>query len=232
MNDDLTQAIQRTGASVGEKLDAVFDSLETLRHEASSLLEVPQPTHFSLASLEPVVASIISEHDGLVLGAGLAVAPGALADTAAWMQSWHRRGEALSFTRHSLNPSSMSYYDYTNMEWFQAPVATEQAALTGPYMDFGGTDTLIVTASTPVRSQHGTVSVLAADLSLSRIETLFLHALGEQGSEVALLTGKGRVVATNSARLAVEAVAADHVVAVADIPMTPMAKPWSIAIRS
>lgn len=203
MNTSPDTVLRDASALVSIQIDEVFRSLLELRDAASPLLNAPNVRHEALSDLKPIARIIIDRHRGLISGAGLAVAPGALADTLAWMQSWHRVGSVLSLTRHSLNPTSVNYYDYTDMDWFREPVNNGLPYLAGPYMDFGGTDRRIITAAVPVDSWNDTVSVIVADLSLSSLEHGLLSALGPHQGEVALVTAAGKVIATNSARLAV-----------------------------
>ena len=152
MNIDPTAVTHSAAERVASRIDGVFRSLKEFRDEASPLLNAPDVHHRDLANLQPVAHAMIERHAGLVSGAGLAVAPGALADASAWMQSWHRAGSSLSLTRHSLNPSAVNYYDYTDMEWYREPATRGEPYLTDPYMDFGGTERMIVTAAIPAHS--------------------------------------------------------------------------------
>lgn len=231
MNQELEGVLQNAAAQVSDVLNAVFTSLDDIAGHAVTFLRLPRPTRQQLSELEPVVNDVIARHEGVVIGAGLAVAPGTLVDAAAWMQSWHLRGAEVALTRHSLNPDSMSYYDYADMEWFSVPAQSGVPYLTSPYMDFGGTDELIATASMPVEGTSGPVSVVAADLSLARIETLFLKAVGNQSAEIALVTADDRVVATNSARAASEAVLCGPFALVVNVRTARGTTPWRVVVR-
>lgn len=214
---------------LAERIDGVFRSLHELRAVAAPLLNAPEVRHDALAGLQPTAQAIIDRHEGLVNGAGLAVAPGALSDAAAWMQSWHRSGSELSLTRHSLNPTAVNYYDYTEMEWFREPVARGEPHLAGPYMDFGGTDRRIVTAALPVSAWNDSVSVLVADLSLPSLERILLAALGASCGGAALVTSGGKVIATNSALVAVTGRSEPGLTsAVAEVPTTEVAIGWRL----
>ncbi|WP_167197428.1 cache domain-containing protein [Brevibacterium pigmentatum] len=191
-----------TADTIAERVDSVFASLEALRDAALPIFDAPRVRHEDLAVLEPSVADIIGDHDGLLTGAGVAVSPGALSNTSAWMQSWHVSASGLRFTRHSLNPSSVDFYNYTEMPWYQQPRATREAYISGPYMDFGGTDSRIITAALPVDSWNDSTSVVAADLSLPSFERILLSTIHTFDPETALISPSGRVIATNSASIA------------------------------
>ncbi|MEO3935053.1 cache domain-containing protein [Micrococcaceae bacterium Sec7.4] len=203
MSKFLTEAVKNSADVLAQTLDSVFESLKALQEAAEPLLNSPTVAKSDLVTLEPAARNLIAHHAGLVDGAGVAIAPGLLVDAHTWMQSWHTVGGEVGFTRHSLNPASVNYYDYTHMSWFQHPVASGQPSLTGPYWDFGGTDTTIITASLPVVGRGGRISVAAADLSVHFLEVTFLRSLGKQAASVALITEGGKVVASNSARYAV-----------------------------
>lgn len=187
--------------TIARHIDAIFASLETLSEAVSPILGSRDSQLSDLEGIRSVVASTIHEHNGLVTGAGLAVGPGTFAETAAWMQAWHVRDNQLQLTRHSMNPSSVDFYDYTEAPWYREPRSSGHAFLTSPYMDFGGTDTRIVTAAIPVSGHDDTLCVVAADLSLAALERILLSAIGASSIEAALITRSQRVVATNSARL-------------------------------
>lgn len=229
MSKPLNQAAREAADVLAQSLDAVFESLQALREAAEPLLNSPNVTSSDLMLLEPTVRALIDRHQGMVDGAGVAVAPGLLGDAETWMQSWHTHGGELGFTKHSLNPASVNYYDYTHMSWYQRPVASGAAVLTGPYWDFGGTDTTIVTASLPVPGPENRVSVVAADLSVHHLEVTFLRALGRQELPVALVSESGKVVASNSARYAVGRTAADVRAQSIALPLRSLTDLWQVA---
>ena len=153
-------------------------------------------------ALKPVVDKVIAGLDGLVDSAGVSVVPGVLADADSWHQWWSLVKGKLVFIPHNLNPASIKYYDYTNMTWFERPAASGGPELTGPYIDFGGADVKVVTASRPVLRGNETVAVAGADLSLEQIQRSFLLGLGRRDEHIALITETGKIVASNSARFA------------------------------
>lgn len=229
MTEPLIEAAKEAADVVAQILDGVFESLHILREAAEPLLSSAKVDSTELMLLEPAVRALVDRHGGLVDGAGVAVAPGLLADAETWMQSWHTHGGELGFTRHTLNPASVNYYDYTHMSWYQQPVATGAAVLTGPYWDFGGTDTTIVTASLPVLGRDHVVSVVAADLSVHHLEVTFLRALGKQDVPVALVSHNGKVVASNSARYGIGRTLGGVKEPSITLPFRSLDDPWHIA---
>lgn len=230
MTTERSSAIEEAAGELSRRLNRVFESLERLRDTVAPILADPEATHTRLARIEPQVRRLLNSHGGFVTNAGVAVAPGALNDVPAWMQSWHRSATGPRLTNHSLNPSSMSYYDYTEMEWFTVPSTTRAPVLHGPYVDFGGVDSRIITAAIPAVEVRGNVSVIAADLGLEELERLLLRLVGSQSPEVAIVTENDTVVASNSARLLVAGMLAaeparEHLLTAPSLPPV-----WRLAV--
>jgi hypothetical protein len=168
----------------------------------TDILAAPGTSCTKLESLKPAVEDIVTRQAGLVDSAGVPVAPGLFTDADAWHQWWSLVGGKLVFIPHNLNPASINYYDYTEMTWYERPLASGRPELIGPYIDFGGADMKVVTASLPVNHGQRTVAVAGADLSMESIERTFLLNLGRRDERVALITETGKGVASNSARFA------------------------------
>lgn len=222
------EIIVDTARTIAECVDTVFASLETLRNAALPIFDSPRVRHEDLAALEPTVADIIENQDGLLTGAGVAVSPGALTNTSAWMQSWHVSASGLRFTRHSLNRSSVDFYNYTEMPWYQQPRTTRETYISGPYMDFGGTDSRIITAALPVDSWNDSTSVVAADLSLPSFERILLRTIHTFDPETALISPGGRVIATNSAYIAAAGKTTRAPKSTVPIPALRVQCPWEL----
>lgn len=196
------EVLQSTARALGQSLERVFADLVVLDKATTRILAEPGTSRTKLESLRPVVEDIVLKHGGLVDSAGVSVARGLFSDADAWHQWWSLIGGKLVFIPHNLNPASINYYDYTEMTWYERPLASGRPELIGPYIDFGGADMKIVTASRPVLHEHRTVAVAGADLSMESIERTFLLNLGRRDEHVALITDTGKVVASNSARFA------------------------------
>lgn len=196
------EALQSTARALGQSLERVFADLAVLADATTDILSAPGTSRTKLESLRPVVEDLVTSQAGLVDSAGVSVAPGLFTDAEAWHQWWSLVGGKLVFIPHNLNPASINYYDYTEMTWYERPFASGRPELIGPYIDFGGADMKIVTASRPVLQEQRTVAVAGADLSMESIERSFLLNLGRRDEHVALITETGKVVASNSARFA------------------------------
>ncbi|MFE4834643.1 cache domain-containing protein [Arthrobacter sp. NPDC056691] len=198
----IDEVLQSTALALGRSLERVFADLAVLDKATTDILAAPGTSRTKLESLRPVVEDIVLKHGGLVDSAGVSVARGLFSDADAWHQWWSLVGGRLVFIPHNLNPASINYYDYTEMTWYERPLASGRPELIGPYIDFGGADMKIVTASRPVLHEQRTVAVAGADLSMESIERTFLLNLGRRDEHVALITETGKVVASNSARFA------------------------------
>ena len=198
----IEEVLESTAHALGQSLERVFADLDRLADATTRILGEPGTSRTKLESLRPVVEDIVLKHGGLVDSAGVSVARGLFSDADAWHQWWSLVGGKLVFIPHNLNPASINYYDYTEMTWYERPLASGLPELIGPYIDFGGADMKIVTASRPVLHEQRAVAVAGADLSMESIERTFLLNLGRRDEHVALITESGKVVASNSARFA------------------------------
>lgn len=196
----LEPAVQATAQTLGELLDSILADLNALVTQAAQLI-ASSPSAVALEALRPLVEQMLGKYEGLIDGAGVATAPGILRDEDTWLQWWRLDGTRIVFTPHNLNPASLNYYDYTDMTWFQRPVVSGEPEVTGPYIDFGGTDIKVITAAMPVDHEPGKRSVVGADLSLDHLEKRFLQSLGARPESIALVSESGKIITSNTARL-------------------------------
>ena len=200
----VTEALERTAGVVASSINGVFADLEKIAEAvtaaAAAAPGVPRRSEFLFLKQE--LANFIKLHSDLIVGAGIAYAPGSLAEAPHWLEWWRgqRTGEA-RFVTHDLHPDSLNYYDYTSREWFTTPSSTGQSVAVGPYVDFGGINTNIITLCVPAPTAQGT-HILGCDLTLANLEGIFLRALQLREPVIVLLGPNGRVIASNSARLA------------------------------
>lgn len=197
---NLEQAVEATARSLGDLLDRILADLDELARQASQLI-AGAASAAELEQLRPLVEQMLGKHEGLIDGAGVAAAPGILRDEETWLQWWRLNGEHIVFTPHNLNPASLNYYDYTEMTWFERPVVSGHPEITGPYIDFGGTDTKVITAAIPIDHGLDRRSVAGADLSMDHLERYFLRHLGPRGESIALVSESGKIITSNDARM-------------------------------
>jgi hypothetical protein len=202
--DTVSEALQRTADALSSSINAVFADLENVAGAVTAAAgngsQVPRRSDFLF--LRDELAAFIRAHSELIIGAGIAYAPGSLPEAPHWLEWWRAqpKGE-LRFVTHDLNPDSLNYYDYTSREWFSLPASTGRPVAVGPYVDFGGINVNIITLCVPAPTPQG-VHVLGCDLTLANLEGVFLHALQRRDPAVVLLGPNGRVIASNNAGIA------------------------------
>lgn len=201
----VNMALRRTAEAISSSVGGVLDDLEKVATAVSGVADGEQgiPRRSAYSFLKKDLAEFINRHSTLIVGAGIAYAPGSLPEAPLWLE-WWRAAQAAGqprFVTHDLNPESLNYYDYTAREWFAAPSSTGHPVAVGPYVDIGGINVNIITLCVPAPTRQGT-HVLGCDLTLAKLEGVFLRALQLQHPSVVLLGPNGRVIASNDARIA------------------------------
>lgn len=190
---------------VVEIVEDVFTPLESLRSGfiecyRSAVDHGERMTRHDIARIRPSVLTWLRGEHGFVVGAGAIVAPGLLSDQPGRLEWWSRSpGEhEPAFLDVDLDPESLEFYDYACAEWYREPRATGRRHITGPHVDFGGTDRYILTFTLPVFSQSRFLGVVGADVPTAHLEARLLPVLIGLDREVALLNADRRVIASNS----------------------------------
>jgi hypothetical protein len=200
--DSIRRFLTRAAKQIRALTQPVFDQLAQLERSVSSVdVDDWAGSPHTLAAwpqLESSVGRALESVD-LMTGAGLAVASASAAHGArqgafAW---WVRRDGIVRLKQHVLNPSSDSYYDFTQSRWFRLPTTVGQPVLMAPYVDSWGTDDVTMTASQVVRAAGETVAVVAADLDVHSYVDKVEHILASAVA-TALLDSEDRVIASNA----------------------------------
>jgi hypothetical protein len=151
-----------------------------------------------LAALRPLVAGLLRDHPELAAGAGLVLAPGALADAPRCIEWWWADQPGQVSPLHvDLDPESAEFYDYTTTEWYREPERTGQPSVAGPYVDFICTRQYTFTLAAPVCCAGAFIGVAGADILAGQVERLVLPGLAGLGGTAVLASGHGRVIASN-----------------------------------
>lgn len=170
--------------------------------------------------LRPLLLQHLARHGRLYDGTGVVIEPGTLTDQDRYLEWWRAPGpRRLSL---DLDPGSETFYDYTQMEWFAVPRDTGQRVASGPWVDYSGADRYVVTFARPVFDGRGRfVGVAGADVPLTGLEQAVMPALRSAAADLALVNGRGRVVASSSAAVApgtlLRSVAEERVTPVAEL---------------
>ncbi|PSK90483.1 hypothetical protein CLV63_12217 [Murinocardiopsis flavida] len=200
-----TQRPVDLAAWIAGAAEDVFASLESLRgtmvacHRAAVARGEPL-TCRDIAEVRPIVLDWLGGDRDLVVGAGMIVAPGLLADQPRRLEWWHSApGCDPVFLDVDLDPESLEFYDYARAEWFRLPRETGARHVAGPYVDFGGTDRYMLTLTLPVRSDGVFLGVVGADVPAGLLEARLLPALAALGADAALVNTGRRVIVSTSA---------------------------------
>jgi hypothetical protein len=127
---------------------------------------------------------------------------GTLADAPRCIEWWWAdRGAGLQQLEVDLDPESAEFYDYTTTEWYRLPERTGRASVAGPYVDYICTHEYTFTISVPIVSAGQFAGVAGADILAGQVERLVLAGLSGLGRVGVLVSGNGRVIASNTARV-------------------------------
>lgn len=198
----------RVAGWIAAVVEDVFASLEEVRarmlgcHRAV-MDRGERLTSDDIAQLRPeLLERLRREGEGeVVVGMGMIVTPGLLADEPRRLEWWHTvPGRDPAFLNVDLDPESIGFYDYAEAEWFAVPRRTGARHVVGPYVDYGGTDRYMLTLTLPVRAEGEFLGVVGADVPVSRFEALLLPGLAALDDEVILINAERRIILSNSAR--------------------------------
>jgi hypothetical protein len=162
--------------------------------------------------IDGAVRQVLDVAGSPLVGAGLVVAPGVLADARHWMQWWSRDGAGEPRRlRPELDPEEESFFDYTVLPWFVVPRETGRRYVTGPYVDWLCTQEYTLTFTVPVFGTHPErgrchLGVVGADIVAAWLERRLLPLLHRMDDPVALVNAEGRVVVANRPALVTGAV--------------------------
>jgi len=143
---------------------------------------------------EAEVRSVLEDLAGIVSGCGFLATPDLFPDSALSHTWWTIESGTVEIARLDLDESSESFYDYTSKDFFRLPTTTGQMVVTGPYVDYLGTDGYILTWAVPVFLSGTVVGTVGADVTLQDLQ-LQLLAMGSSTPEPqALVNSRGRVI--------------------------------------
>jgi hypothetical protein len=191
----ITAKIEQVLASVCEVRDAALGLTAEARAAGRRLCTT------DLEALQPAVAEVLRGHRGFAAGAGVVLAPGMLTDAPRCLEWWWVAPSGQPTKLHvDLDPRSPEFYDYTSLPWYRGPERTGQPAITGPYVDYICTRQYTFTVSVPLLAGGQFAGVAGADVLAEEVERLALPVLASLPRPVALVSGTGRVIASNTTR--------------------------------
>lgn len=202
---------RRLLAEVSRPVEQVFASVEGLRDEMLAIALAVAAAgrrlqRRDLLGLRPAVDALLARHAGFVAGAGVVMAPDALADASLWIDWWwpmHAPGADAAVERLEvdLDPDSAEFYDYTTTEWYREPQQTGERHIAGPYVDYICTHEYTFTLSAPLLNGGRFLGVAGADILAARVEQLVGRSLAELPCVAALASGSGRIISSNTTEL-------------------------------
>jgi hypothetical protein len=193
-------------AGITGRVEQVLASVREVRDAALGLAAGAQAAgrplcHADLEPLRPLVAEVLSDHQGFAAGAGVVLAPGMLTDAARCLEWWWvTPAGQVSKLAVDLDPDSAEFYDYTSTAWYREPERTGAWSVTGPYVDYICTREYTFTVSVPLHAGGRFAGVAGADILAEEVERLALPALARLPRAAALVSGNGRVIASNTTR--------------------------------
>ena len=146
---------------------------------------------------------MLARHRGFAAGAGVVLAPDALADAPRCIDWWWA-DQGIGQLEVDLDPASAEFYDYTTTEWYREPARTGRPCIAGPYVDYICTHKYTFTVSVPVVDDGRFVGVAGADILAGEVERMLLPGLsllGRANRPAVLVSGNGRVIASGTARI-------------------------------
>ena len=194
-------------AELSEAVGDVFTSVEGLRSATLEIARRVRPSgrqlrRSDLLGLRSDVADALARHAGFVAGAGVVLAPDALADAQLWIEwYWLNARSAPERLVVDLDPDSAEFYDYTTTEWYREPLRTAEAHIAGPYVDYICTHEYTFTLSAPLVDDGRFLGIAGADILASEVERLAVPSLARLPRVAAITSGSGRVISSNSPQL-------------------------------
>lgn len=178
-------------ADLGTKL------VDGLTFDPDGNLEVSAATR---RAMKAAATHFLADHP-VVDGCGLIFAHSALGTENGLLEWWVREDES-RFARYSFGvvPGADRYYDYEQHEWFVRAFAEGRTAAVGPYIDYLGVEVYIVTLTLPAVINGRRVGAVGNDIQVDDLERELLPLLLRCDAEVALLSGRGSVILSNSTR--------------------------------
>jgi len=222
---DITALIERVLASVTEVAEEMTALAAGARAGRRPLRRA------DLATLRPLVAQVLARHRGFAAGAGVVLAPDALADAPRCIDWWWA-GQGIGQLEVDLDPTSAEFYDYTSTEWYREPARTGLPCIAGPYVDYICTHKYTFTVSVPVVDDGRFVGVAGADILAGEVERMLLPGLsmlGRANRPMVLVSGNGRVIASGTASILPGTVLRPSGPVAADGPVTAAGPlPWML----
>lgn len=199
--DDARRWFESTIASRLEPLHRYADALTNLAYPPAPGRAARRPilTSNDVESLNSRVEDLVTDY-APIIGAGFIAGPGIVEGADRYMLWLQRRNGAIRRLRLNFDISDLDAYDYVGMDWYIRACDRLQPSMTGPYLDYSGSDALVLTASIPVVVGDRIIGVVAVDLMAQAVEELMTTHLCRMRGEVVVVNQERAVISTNSVR--------------------------------
>ncbi|MBL3698597.1 hypothetical protein D3228_02880 [Leucobacter luti] len=219
---DLTPLIDELNAWFSDhftRLEALAEELiGVLRFDAEQRLEL---TESARRRLKAIAVRALAE-DQTLDGCGLIFARSALGTENGHLEWWVREDET-RFARYSFGvvPGGDRYYDYEHHEWFIRAFHDGAPALVGPYIDYLGVETYVVTLTVPATLDGTRIGAVGNDIQVADLEAELLPVLLRTPVEAAVIGRHGNVLFGNSTRFLPGEYVPQDLAGVARVPLGP-----------
>ncbi|MBC9926628.1 MULTISPECIES: cache domain-containing protein [unclassified Leucobacter] len=193
-----------TLANVRDWFQGHFDELTAFSAALTSELHLDahgllNMTDANRRRMKATSTAFLAEHP-VVDGCGLIFAHSALGTDNGRLEWWVREEES-RFARYSFGvvPGADRYYDYEQHEWFQRAFFEGARAAVGPYIDYLGVESYVVTITVPAEVDGRRVGAVGNDLLVGDLEATLMPILRACDHEVVILNRHGNVIVSNSA---------------------------------
>jgi sigma-B regulation protein RsbU (phosphoserine phosphatase) len=133
------------------------------------------------------------EKNPSILGSTVSFVPNYFPEIGHWFEPYAVRRDDGTIDTMQLGSAT---HDYTQMEFFTAPIAKNTGYWCEPYFDKDGARAMVTTYGVPVHNEKGeTVAVVDADISLDWLEEIVEEKKLYKSTQRYIVTGKGHLLA-------------------------------------
>jgi len=186
---------------IEQALDARRIPLQDLAAAVARLAsDKPTLEATALEQLGDPAARRIIDDSPLTIGAGFIAAPRIVNDADRYMLWLQKRNGSVRRLRLNFDITDVDAYDYVTMDWYTRTQTTSAPTLTGPYLDYSGSDALVLTLCVPVTAGDTFLGIAAADLHAQPAEDMMATQLCTLDHDAFLVNRERVIIASSSGR--------------------------------
>lgn len=212
MNAAVPERLLPVFEELNQWFESRFDRLVNLGTNFMSVLSIDDEQHLEITDasrrrMKPIATRYLADNS-VVDGCGLIFAHSALGTENGHLEWWVREDES-RFARYSFGvvPGADRYYDYEHHEWFTRAFHDGVPAIVGPYIDYLGVESYVMTLTVPAEFDGVRLGAVGNDIQLADLETALLPILIARNEPLAVLGMHGHVICSNTEQFLV----GDHV---------------------